>query len=220
MRIVVGAVLAAGIVLQAAAQDGPPPQLFKSYTFNAPLATFSESHGYYDCSEDLGGTARCLNDVEFLGHAFTAGLKFDAQRLMSVSLITEFDENLYFRVAGALGKTFGLCALQGATDRLDLIELARNTKDQAALQSKLSTFESLNLKNGNLTYIYVERPIAELRSKKNAVDAILTAPSGTRTADLLVVVDESSAALIVTFNLPKLALQKIKKSMDAPVENF
>jgi hypothetical protein len=209
-----------GLVTQVVAQAGDPTKLFKSYTFDAPLSMFSESDGYYDCSENIGGTARCLDDVEFLGHMFTAALSFDASRLVSVSLITDFEANLYLRVAGALGKTFGLCALQGATERLDLIELARSAKDQAAFQGRVATFESLNLSNGNLTYIFVERPIAELRGKKNAVDAILSAPPGTRAAELIVVEDESNAVLLVTFTLPKLALHKTKKAMDAPVEEF
>lgn len=208
-----------GIISVVAAQEANI-KLFKSYAFNAPIGDFLEADGYYDCSEEIEVTARCIDNVEFLGHTFTAILRFDSNKLEAISLLADFDQNLYFRVIGALGETFNLCALQGATERLDLIELAKSVKDKATYQSKLAAFESLNLKNGNLTYIFIEQTIAELRSKKNAVEAILSAPEGTRAVELVVTEDETVTALEVFFSLPKLAMKNIKSAMEAPAEEF
>ena len=115
--------------------------------------------------------------------------------------------------------------LQGATERLDLIELARTSQSKANFASKMSSFESANLSNGELTYIFVELPGSDLRGKKNAIEAIMSASANTRTAELSITEDDteddSKATLLINFTLPKLSLEKMKKKMsDAPVENF
>ena len=43
--------------LSAAAADN----LFKSYAYGAPLVSYEDSDGYYDCSEDVGGFDNFLN---------------------------------------------------------------------------------------------------------------------------------------------------------------
>ncbi|RUQ39249.1 MAG: hypothetical protein EKK69_09815 [Candidatus Competibacteraceae bacterium] len=207
------------------AQTTNNPSLFKEYIYDTPSSVFLEKDGYYDCSDDTGDAARCMDNVDFVGHKFTIHLMFTDQHLTSVTLITDdFNQDVYLRIAGALGKTFTPCMLQGATERLDLIELARTSQSKSDFQSKMSSFESVNLSNGELTYIFVELPGSDIRGKKNAIEAIMSAPANTRTAELSVeedTEDNSKATLSINFTLPKLSLEKMNKKMsDAPVEKF
>ena len=87
--------------------------LFKDYQFGAAYSEFTEEQGYYDCSNDLGAKALCLDEVAFVGHTFDAALMFAGQDLVSVSLFSDFESDLLAKVVGALVKNFSLVAMQG-----------------------------------------------------------------------------------------------------------
>src|SRR3546814_1703292 len=66
--------------------------LFKEHVYGAPFSKYSNQAGYYDCSVEIGATALCIDDVKFVGHAFTAALLFrseehtsELQSLMRIS---------------------------------------------------------------------------------------------------------------------------------------
>jgi len=79
-------VLVAGALLAAVQGAFAEEKLFKNYVYQTPLAKFAEATGYYDCSEDVSGTARCIDDVDFLEEKFTVALIFSGDKLMMVSL--------------------------------------------------------------------------------------------------------------------------------------
>ena len=52
------------------------PKLFKEYRYDAQEQQFANIDAYYDCSEDVGATALCIDEVGFLSAQFTGVLTF------------------------------------------------------------------------------------------------------------------------------------------------
>jgi hypothetical protein len=75
-------------------------KLFKNYVYQFPLANYTEAGDYYDCSEDIGGTVRCIDDVDFLEEKFTVALVFSGDKLIMV------DQDLYGKAIAGFSKTF------------------------------------------------------------------------------------------------------------------
>lgn len=198
---------------EAGAQSANNPKLFKAYEYGAPITDFSRKNGYTDCSAQMGMPSRCLGKTEFLGQNFELALQFQDSKLASVLLYTAFSTEAYTKVMGALFQNFQLCAMQGGKDRLDIVELANNSKDAAALGNKLTTFESVNLSNGRLDYYFLEATQTDLRGKKNLMDLALSLPAHAREADLMVMEDKTGSHLMIKFTLPKLAIQEMEKAM-------
>ena len=79
-----------GIVSAQSQPSGTPPMLFKEYLFDMPVSDFTDA-GYFDCSEDFGGLARCLDEIDFLEEKPTLVLRFNDKKLATVLLVSEFD---------------------------------------------------------------------------------------------------------------------------------
>lgn len=193
--------------------------LFKGYAYHSPLESYSVAKGYYDCSAEVGGTARCIDDVDFIGSKFTAALIFSGGKLIMVSLISTFDQELYAKSYTTLSKTFTIVSMMDDKTLLDVIDLAATVKSKDEYRSKVSNFESVGLGAGNLTYTFLEG--AEVKANlRNAASMLAAAPDNVRSADLMLTGQGADAALLIRFNYPKLEANKIREALKEPVEAF
>ncbi|WP_338580548.1 hypothetical protein [Pseudomonas sp. MAG733B] len=202
-------------VQNAMAEDN----LFKNYAYDAPIAKYTEAAGYYDCSADVGATARCIDDVDFLDQKFTAGLVFSGDKLMLVSLFAPYDRDLFGRAIGALAKTFTLVALTDGKSVLDLVELAGKAKNKDEYTAKLTNYESLALSANDLTYSFVEG-LTPLKGASNVHSLMASAPANIRGADLIVSGEGDESSIIIKFSFPRLDENKIAQQAKKPVESF
>lgn len=193
--------------------------LFKNYAYDAPIAKYTEAAGYYDCSADVGATARCIDDVDFLENKFTAALVFSGDKLMLVTLFAPYDRDLYVRGLSALAKTFTLVALSDGKSVLDLIELASKTKNKDEYTAKLTNYESVALSSNELTYSFFEG-LTLLKGATNVHSLTSSAPANIRGADLIVTGEGDEANIIIKFSFPRLDLNKIAQQAKKPVESF
>lgn len=217
VRLVATALIGAA-ALSVRAQTSETP-LFRDLRYNAPISEFGKDRGYYDCSADLGYSARCVDDVKFLGHDFdTQILMFIGGKLRSVQLATEFKPEIYARLIKALMEDFTLIMLQSGERRLDLIETVRK-EGEARLGPKVAEFESGALNKGDLTYVFIEQPGALLRKLSNGFEAITKSALTTREADVAVKEKDNEAWLGVTFSLPRRAMTDLRNTQ-VPKEKF
>jgi hypothetical protein len=218
LQRMLSALVLAAIAIAAPAQAAATP-LFRSLAYGTPIDQFGPKQGYYDCSADLGYTARCVDKVNFLGHSFELKiLAFANGRLSTVELITEFKQEIYVTLLKALAENFTLVALQGAEGRLDLIETARK-EGGARVGAKVAEFESVALEKGQLTYFFFEQPGQKLGTFRNAVEAIMGSPATAREADVMLKEKDNQAHIGVTFSLPLRASQDMR-SAPVPKEKF
>lgn len=193
--------------------------LFKGYAYHSPLESYSVAKGYYDCSAEVGGTARCIDEVDFIGSKFTAALIFSGGKLIMVSLISAFDQELYAKSYTTLSKTFTIVSMMDDKTLLDVIDLAATVKSKDEYRSKVSNFENVGLGAGNLTYTFLEG--AEVKANlRNAASMLAAAPDNVRSADLMLTGQGADAALLIRFNYPKLEANKIREALKEPVEAF
>lgn len=219
MRLVVA--LFAGLLFTAQAVATEQPKLFKSWAYDAPMSGFTEADGYYDCSADFGAKALCTDKVEFLDHTFGAVLIPTNERLQSVMLFSDFGQDIYAKAVGALVKGFTMIAMRGANDQLDMIEAIRSSANTQAFQTKVNDYETLNLNQGQLTYVFLEQPAEKVRQSKSAHTATTAAPHSARSAELIVAEEDGESALMIKFMLPGLYQQKMIDSVrQAPAEDF
>ena len=211
------AFVAAGIFAfaQSAAAD---EKLFKNYVYQSPLANYTEAAGYYDCSEDVGGTARCVDDVDFLEEKFTVALVFSGDKLIMVSLISPFDQDLYGKAIAGLSKTFTLVSMTDDKSVLDVIEVARKVSSKDELTAKLSNFEQVGLTSGSLTYTFLEGVNA--KGQPNAVSALNASSENIRSAELVLAGEGADAGVLIRFSFPRLEANKIIQAAKKPVEAF
>ncbi|MBU1286064.1 MAG: hypothetical protein KJ794_21915 [Gammaproteobacteria bacterium] len=211
----------AGLLLASQAVASEQPKLFKSWAYDAPMSVFTEAKGYYDCSADFGAKARCTDEVEFLGHTFGAVLIPSSERLQAVMLVSEFDQDIYVKAIGALVKGFTMVGMRGTSDQFDMVEAIRSSGNVQAFQTKVNDYETLNLNQGQLTYVFLEQPAEKVRLHKSAYAATSAAPNSARTAELYVVQDAEESALLIKFMLPGLYQQQMLDSVkQAPAEDF
>jgi hypothetical protein len=195
--------------------------LFKKYAYDTPIANYTEAAGYYDCSTEIGATARCMDDVVFLDQKFTAALVFSGDKLMLVSLLAPYDYDLYGRAINALAKTFTLVSLTDGKSVLDLVELAGKTKNKDDYTAKLTNYESVALTANDLTYSFVEglNP-AKVKRATNVHSVMNSAPDNIRTADLIIAGEDDESGIIIKFSFPKLDEYKLTQQAKKPVESF
>ncbi|CAN7365279.1 hypothetical protein LJR277_002098 [Pseudomonas sp. LjRoot277] len=216
-RIASFAFAAAGIFAfaqSAAAEE----KLFKNYVYQSPLANYTEAAGYYDCSEDVGGTARCIDDVDFLEEKFTVALVFSGDKLIMVSLISPFDQDLYGKAIAGLSKTFTLVSMTDDKSMLDVVEVAKKVSSKDELTAKLSNFEQVGLTSGSLTYTFLEGVNA--KGQPNAVSALNASPENIRSAELVLAGEGADAGVLIRFSFPRLEANKIIQAAKKPVEAF
>jgi hypothetical protein len=216
-KIVAAVVSSLGIFIgmQNAVADN---NLFKSYAYDTPIASYTEAAGYYDCSEELGAPARCIDDVDFIDQKFTAGLIFSGDKLIMVSLFAPYDRDLFGRAIGALAKSFGLVALSDGKSVLDLIELrGKSSKDEYT--ARLTNYESVALNANNLTYSFLEG-VTSFKGVSNAHSLMASAPANIRGADLIVSGEGDESSIIIKFSFPRLDENKLVQQARKPVESF
>ncbi|MFJ3448283.1 hypothetical protein ACIPM0_08655 [Pseudomonas sichuanensis] len=193
--------------------------LFKKYAYDTPIAKYTEAAGYYDCSTDIGATARCLDDVDFLDQKFTAALLFSGDKLMMVSLFAPYDRDLFGRAIGALAKTFTLVSLADGKSVLDIIEFAGKAKNKDEYTAKLTNYENVALAANELTYSFVEG-ITPDKGAANVHSLMKSAPANIRGADLIVSGEGDESSIIIKFSFPKLDENKLVQQAKKPVESF
>ncbi|WP_439821954.1 hypothetical protein ACSPX5_14045 [Pseudomonas sp. HLG18] len=218
LKKLASSVLVAGTLLASAQGAFAEEKLFKNYVYQTPLAKFTEAAGYYDCSEDVGGTARCIDDVDFLEEKFTVALIFSGDKLMMVSLISPFDQNLYVKAVAGLSKSFTLVSMSDDKSVLDLVDTTRKAKSREEFSAKITNFEQVGLTGGNLTYTFLEGVNA--KGQPNAVSALAAAPENTRSAELVLAGQGADAGLLIRFTFPRLEANKILAEAKKPIEEF
>jgi len=218
LKKLASSVLVAGALLASAQGAFAEEKLFKNYVYQTPLAKFTEAAGYYDCSEDVGGTARCIDDVDFLEEKFTVALIFSGDKLMMVSLISPFDQNLYVKAVAGLSKSFTLVSMSDDKSVLDLVDTTRKAKSREEFSAKITNFEQVGLAGGNLTYTFLEGVNA--KGQPNAVSALAAAPENTRSAELVLAGQGADAGLLIRFTFPRLEANKVLAEAKKPVESF
>lgn len=218
LKKVASSILVAGALLASAQGALAEEKLFKNYVYQTPLAKFTEAAGYYDCSEDVGGTARCIDDVDFLEEKFTVALIFSGGKLMMVSLISPFDQNAYVKAIAGLSNSFTLVSMNDEKSILDVFDTARKSRSQEELTTKISNFEQVALVSGSLTYTFLEGLSAE--GQTNAVSALATAPENVRSAELVMAGQGADAGMIIRFTFPRLEANKVLAEAKKPVESF
>ena len=190
-------------------------RLFRDFQYDTPIAQFGDKTGFYDCSKDLGYTARCADDSKFLDHTFeTQILSFINDRLRSVELVAPAKPEVYASLMKVLGESFALIMLQSGDKRMDLIELHKK-QNATNFKARLAEFESAGLNREEITYVFLERPLEELRKFANVVEAIEKSPATMREADITIAKVEGSAYIGVSFSLPRRALADMQ---NAPVK--
>lgn len=193
--------------------------LFKNYVYDSSVDSYKTAEGYYDCSAEVGGTAWCIDDVEFIGNKFTAALIFSEGKLMTVSLLSPFDQALYTKAFATLSKTFTLISMTDEKSILDLVDLVKKSKSKEDYLSVMSNYESVGVNAGSMTYTFLEgvKPQTNLRS---AVSMLASASESVRSVDLVLTGQGTEAFLIMRFSFPKLEISKVVKASKEPVEEF
>lgn len=194
--LISGLVLAAGTPSASAGVN-----LFKDYVQGTPIAKYTRSAGYYDCSnsEQKG---RCTDSFDFVGEKFTVALFFREEKLDMVALIAPYKQSLYPKVSDALAKTFNIISMENEKSFIDMVTL-RNTATQDDYVKQFVAFEDAALKTGDLTYTYLEVPDTVGYAD---VDAIMRASQeDVRRAAVRLVRDSESTSLIVRFELPNVS---------------
>jgi hypothetical protein len=187
--------------------------IFREYVYQAPLSAFAESAGYFDCSEDLGGVARCKEGVRFLDEEFTVALRFNNQQLQSVMLLNEFDQNLYTKMFGALNNNFTFVAMQDKSAMFDLLAMRGRVKNEQELTDRVSEFEARALNDGQLVYFFIEEPVEDLLKFSSATQAERESGKDKRSAKIIVSEDNDGAYLVTEFSLPRRDIEQMQKTM-------
>lgn len=201
--------------LATVAQAQDDTRLFRDLRYDSPIAQFGEKSGFYDCSKDLGYNARCADDVKFLDHVFdTQILTFVNDRLRSVELVTAAKPEVYASLMKALAESFSLIMLQSGDKRLDLID-AHKKQSASNFKAKIAEFESAGLNREEITYVFFERSLEDLRKFANVVEAVEKSPATMREADVSVAKSDGSTYIGVSFSLPRRALTDMQ---NAPVK--
>ncbi|WP_047303055.1 hypothetical protein [Pseudomonas fluorescens] len=204
-----------GCALSASASDN----LFKSYAYESPVSAYPKSKGYYDCSEEIGGKALCLDDVDFLGHKFDAVLVFSNSKLITVSLNSAYDQSLYATVVGSLSKTFTLAGLANGQTELDLVQLASKASSPEEFNFKLTNYESAAFNSGNLVYTFIEG--VDLNKRFASIASLLDASADNiRIAEVELAGEGADSSLIISFSFPNLDAKKVTAAAQKPVESF
>ncbi|AZE99075.1 hypothetical protein C4J95_1599 [Pseudomonas orientalis] len=202
--------------LSAVAADN----LFKSYVYGAPLASYEHADGYYDCSEDVGGVAFCIDDVDFIGHKFTAALAFSSAKLITVTLVSPYDSDLHSTAVGSLAKTFKLSLMSDDRSRLDVVQATAQARTQDELSAKLDNFEGAATTNGgSITYTFFEG-VDKGKRFSTATSQLAALPDNVRAADVMVTGEGSEAVVLIRFSMPKLETSKVAAALKKPVEAF
>lgn len=196
LALTTGLCLAAGIPTASAGVN-----LFKDYVQGTPIAKYTRSAGYYDCSNSVQ-TGRCTDGFDFVGEKFTVALFFREDKLDVVALIAPYKQDLYPKVSEALAKTFNIISMENEHSFIDMVTL-RNTATQDEYVKKFVAFEGAALSAGDLTYTYLEVPDTVGYADVGAI--LAAAPEDVRRAAVRLVSDNQASSVVVRFELPNVS---------------
>ncbi|QJI21489.1 MULTISPECIES: hypothetical protein [unclassified Pseudomonas] len=216
-KLIVGVFVGLGVMLSSMSANAAD-NLFKNYVYGSALADYKEADGYYDCSEDVGGVALCIDDVSFIDHKFTAALVFSGSKLIMVSLISAFDPDLFATSVGTLAQTFKLTTLSDGRTQFDVIQAAAtSTRDELA--TKLANFEGGAMSGGTVSYTFYEG-VDKAKRYTSMASQVTALPDNTRAAEVLIAGEGADAGLVIRFGFPKLEANKISAAAKKPAEAF
>jgi hypothetical protein len=148
----------------------------------------------------------------------------DDNRLVHVSVVTEFSEDLYATVIGALVRSFALVDAEGPKETFDVIEHAQQGtfSDEQSLQVALNEFEANQLRQGYFGMVMIEQDgLASMQSATSVQDLLLVLPEDVRAADVYVYEDEWGPLVEAAFYLPGRQRDRaFDKATQAPIEDF
>ncbi|KTC13422.1 hypothetical protein AO391_15330 [Pseudomonas marginalis ICMP 9505] len=176
--------------------------------------------GYYDCSEDIGGGARCIDDVDFIGYKFTAALAFSGSKLMTVTLVSPYDSDLHATALGSLAKTFKLSLLSDDRSQLDIVQATALARSRDELSAKITNFEgAATISGGTITYTFFEG-VDKDKKFSTVTSQLATLPDNGRAADMMVTGEGADTVVLIRFSFPKLESNKVVEAAKKPVESF
>lgn len=202
-------------------------RLFQDWHYGQNIDDFPRSHGYYDCSGDLGTLALCYDSVTFVGYQFQGQLFFsDENTLVSVSIVSDYSDDLYGTLVGTLVRNFGMIFSEGPSDTLDLVEKVRQGayRDEEAFELAMSRFESEQMRQGyfGMTLVEVDAIERLLPESSNAQALLLRLDPGSRAIEVVAYEDDLwGASLGASFYLPAQQIGRMEDQIrQAPVEDF
>lgn len=217
-KLIMGVLVGMGMLatsLSAAAADN----LFKNYVYGAPLESY-EVDGYYDCSEDIGGIARCIDDVDFIGYKFTAALAFSGSKFITVTLVSPYDSDLHATALGSLAKTFKLSLLSDDRSQLDIVQATALARSRDELSAKITNFEgAATTSGGKVTYTFFEG-VDKDKKFSTVTSQLATLPDNVRAADIMVTGEGADTVVLIRFSFPKQESNKVVEAAKKPVESF
>lgn len=213
--IAVALAMALGVCGSATAQDN----LFKDFAYGSPQKAYTEAEGFYDCTQYVGANALCRDDVDFIDQKFSLALYFSEARLVSVSLVSQFDPDLYASALAALRQSFTLVAMSDGKSHLDVLELKRRWSSNEDYLAKLSRYESAGAKSGNFTFTFFEG-VDGSRNYPNMRAMLSASVRNIRAAELLLTGQGADTGVVISFSFPNLEAAKANVAAQKPVHAF
>jgi hypothetical protein len=192
--------------------------LFKKYAYDSPISNYTETNGYYDCSSQVGTTAKCT-ELVFIENKFTASLVFKNDKLSMVSLRSPFERELYLRAMAAIRKSFGMVVIGNGQDTFDVLLMASKVSKPEFVKIGASNYERMALAGGHVTYTFIDNRVS-IGYAKSFRRLLEFAPDNVRTVDLIADSVGKDAYLILKFSFPKLDQKKLDQQANKPVESF
>ena len=149
----------------------------------------------------------------FLDEEFTVALRFNNQKLQSVMLLSEFEQNRYTKMFGALNNNFTFVAMQDKAAMFDLLAMRSRVKNEQELTDRVSEFEARALNDGQLVYFFIEEPVEDLLKFSSATQAERESGKDKRSAKIIVSEDNDGAYLVTEFSLPRRDIEQMQKTM-------
>lgn len=205
--------LASSALFIFGAQVSAQETLFRDIAYGAPASNFTAAKGYYDCSQDAGVPALCIDDIKFLDENFGLVLRTNDGMVTSVLVIADLSEQVYSKLFGALTENFTFVAMEDKRGVFDLIERAQAAKSEAAFADELSKFEAFALNEGALTYYFAELSGDQLKPYRTAVEMLRSLPANVRQADLIISDDQDGAYAMVNFSFPAKDMERLQSNM-------
>jgi hypothetical protein len=221
----VGIAGAVSVMVSPALLADTSARLFQDWYYGQHINEFPPSQGYYDCSDNDLVVSLCHDDITFLQRSFMSRFQFDEDgRLVTTMIASEYSQDLYVTLVGALSRNFAFIYLEGDSDSFDLVEHAQQDtfSDQTSMMAAVAEFEAEQLSTGYLGISFVEQGfLADSQSFSNTNELLLNMPTGVRAVDINIVEDEVEAFLAATFYLPGQQLKSVRqKAHEAPIEDF
>lgn len=217
VALAVAGVVALGIATPTLADTN----LFRDIAYGAPASNFTADKGYYDCSQDAGTPALCVDDITFLQEPFGLALKLSDGKVTSVLAVADFSETVYSKLFGALSENFTFVGMEDQRGFFDLIEHAQVAASEAAFTDQISNFESVALNEGQLTYYFVELSLDQARAYRSATELLRSLPSNVRQVQFMVTEDQDGAYAMANFSFPTKDAERMQSHMDkAKKEKF